>query len=221
MGTDAIEHNCEQITLRRSNTGERKSAQSLTTSILDGCSSYVCHTVPDFQVCMIVPAKREPVKTQFTPDPAFMQRAIHLATQNVLTGRGGPFAALIVREGVVIAEAANSVTATNDPTAHGEVNAIRKACGVLGRFTLEGCEIYTSCEPCPMCLGAIYWARISTIYYGNDCVSAHQAGFSDFSLYEQFKLDRSNRSIASQQLLKDEAWDSFKMWLESPNRIDY
>ena len=97
------------------------------------------------------------------PNPAYMRRAVELATQNVLAGTGGPFAALIVRDGEVIAEAANSVTTTNDPTAHGEVNAIRKACVTLGTFTLAGCEIYSSCEPCPMCLAAIYWARLEAI----------------------------------------------------------
>ncbi len=150
-----------------------------------------------------------------------MRRAIALATENVLSGKGGPFAALIVRAGVVIAEAANSVTNTNDPTAHGEVNAIRKACGALGTFLLEGCEIYTSCEPCPMCLGAIYWARIDAIFYGNDCLSAERAGFSDSFLYQQFKLDRAERSIPTQQLMAAEAWDSFGAWLQSEHQIDY
>jgi guanine deaminase len=150
-----------------------------------------------------------------------MKRAIDLATENVVSGRGGPFAALIVKDGVVIAQSANSVTRTNDPTAHGEVNAIRKACEVLGTFLLEGCEIYTSCEPCPMCLGAIYWARIGTIYYGNDCLSAEQAGFSDSFLYQQFKFDRSERSVPAQPLLASEAWESFKLWMTSENKVDY
>ncbi len=150
-----------------------------------------------------------------------MQRAIYLATENVLIGNGGPFAALIVRDGKVVAEAANSVTRTNDPTAHGEVNAIRKACSALNSFILEGCEIYTSCEPCPMCLGAIYWARIKAVYYGNDSLSARQAGFSDSFLYGQFKLDRAERSIPTEQLMAAEAWDSFRVWLESDGKIDY
>ena len=150
-----------------------------------------------------------------------MERAIRLATENVISGKGGPFAALIVKDRMVVAEAANTVTGTNDPTAHGEVNAIRDACRELGTFVLEGCEIYTSCEPCPMCLGAIYWARIEAIYYGNDCLSARHAGFSDSFLYQQFKLDQSKRSIPSQQLLASEAWESFRIWLESDQRIDY
>ena len=164
---------------------------------------------------------RGPVDTKPTPDPVFMKRAIDLATENVLSNQGGPFAALIVRDGVVIAEAANSVTRTNDPTAHGEVNAIRKAGEALGTFLLEGCEIYTSCEPCPMCLAAIYWARIKTIYYGNDCLGAERAGFSDSFLYQQFKLERSERLIPTQQLLADDAWTSFKLWLASENKTEY
>jgi tRNA(Arg) A34 adenosine deaminase TadA len=150
-----------------------------------------------------------------------MQRAIDLATENVRTGGGGPFAALIVKDGVVIAEAANSVTRTYDPTAHGEVNAIRKACATLGTFLLEDCVIYTSCEPCPMCLGAIYWARINTIYYGNDSVSAERAGFADALLYQQFKTERGGRSIPAHQLLASEAWQSFQLWLGSEHRIEY
>lgn len=150
-----------------------------------------------------------------------MQRAIHLATENVRSGSGGPFAALIVKDGVVVAEAANSVTTTNDPTAHGEVNAIRKACAVLGSYFLEGCEIYTSSEPCPMCLGAIYWARISRIFFGNDCQSAERAGFSDSFLYRQMGLERDERTIPTQQLMAPEAWSSFQLWIESDNRIDY
>src|SRR5277367_4173438 len=119
------------------------------------------------------------------PNPVHMRRAIALATENVLPGRGGPFAALVVRDGVVIAEAANSVTTTNDPTAHGEINAIRKACATLGTFTLAGCEIYSSCEPCPMCLAAIYWARLDAIYYGSGQQDAARAGFDDAFLYKE------------------------------------
>ncbi len=155
------------------------------------------------------------------PDPALMQRAIELATQNVLSGKGGPFAALIVRDGKVLAEAVNTVTATNDPTAHGEVNAIRKACASLETFTLQGCEIYTSCEPCPMCLAAIYWARMEAIYYGNTCDDAARAGFDDSLLYRQFKLERGERAIPAQQLLGSEAWSSFQAWLNATTRVDY
>lgn len=155
------------------------------------------------------------------PDPHFLQRAIDLATKNVRTGSGGPFAALIVKNGEVIAEAANSVTATYDPTAHGEINAIRKACAALQSFSLKGCEIYTSAEPCPMCLAAIYWARIEAIYYGNSCEEAARAGFRDESLYQQFRLDREARAIPSQHLLAKEAWESFQVWIDSGNKVEY
>ena len=155
------------------------------------------------------------------PNPAFLRRAIELARQNVLDGTGGPFAALIVREGEVIAEAANSVTTTNDPTAHGEVNAIRKACAKLGTFTLAGCEIYTSCEPCPMCLAAIYWARLGAIYFGSSQRDAAKAGFDDAFLYEEFRKGSENRSIPSMQLLEPEAWEAFATWIAVPTKVDY
>jgi guanine deaminase len=152
---------------------------------------------------------------------SFLRRAIELARQNVLAGTGGPFAALIVRDGVVIAEAANSVTTTNDPTAHGEVNAIRKACATLGTFSLEGCEIYSSCEPCPMCLAAIYWARIAAIYYGCNQVHAAKAGFDDAFLYEEVRKASAERSIPAMQLLPDEAWEAFATWIAVPDKVDY
>jgi tRNA(Arg) A34 adenosine deaminase TadA len=150
-----------------------------------------------------------------------MQRAIALATENVRSGAGGPFAAVIVKDGVIVGEAANSVTATNDPTAHGEVNAIRKACAALGVFSLQGCEMYTSCEPCPMCLAASYWARLDAVYYGNDCEAAARSGFDDSFLYKEFKLDRTARAMPSRQLMSDEAWESFAAWQDSPNKIEY
>ncbi len=155
------------------------------------------------------------------PNPEFLRRAIQLATENVVRGRGGPFAALIVRDGQVVAEAANSVTATNDPTAHGEVNAIRAAASVLGTFTLAGCELYTSCQPCPMCLAAAYWARIDAIYYGASAADAARAGFGDAFLYDEFKKDRTARSLSATQLLGDEAWASFAAWMASTSKIEY
>ena len=155
------------------------------------------------------------------PNPVFMKRAIDLATENVRSGVGGPFAAVIVKDGAVIGEAANSVTATNDPTAHGEVNAIRKACAALGVFSLQGCEMYTSCEPCPMCLAASYWARIDVIYYGNDCHAAARVGFDDSFLYEQFKLDRTARALPLRQLMRDAAWESFQAWHDKADKIEY
>ncbi|HUD55375.1 MAG TPA: nucleoside deaminase [Terracidiphilus sp.] len=155
------------------------------------------------------------------PNPEFLRRAIALATQNVDTGKGGPFAAVIVRAGQVVGEGANSVTATNDPTAHGEVNAIRAACKALGTFTLAGCELYTSCEPCPMCLAAAYWARLDAIYFGCSAADAARAGFDDAFLYSEFRKDAAERKLPSTQLLGDEAWASFAAWIESTNKIQY
>jgi guanine deaminase len=154
-------------------------------------------------------------------NPEFLRRAIALATENVTSGRGGPFAALIVRDGKVVAEAANSVTATNDPTAHGEVNAIRAAGSSLGTFTLAGCQLYTSCEPCPMCLAAAYWARIDAIFYGCCAADAARAGFDDAFLYGEMRKDHAARTIPARQMLGDEAWASFAAWIASPNKVEY
>lgn len=155
------------------------------------------------------------------PNPIFMQRAIELAIENVRSGRGGPFAAVIVRNGEVVGEGANSVTSTNDPTAHGEINAIRDACRALNAFTLKDCVIYSSCEPCPMCLAAIYWARIDAIYFSGDCADAARAGFDDSFIYEEFRLHRDTRTIPSRQLLSERGWESFQTWIETPERTEY
>jgi guanine deaminase len=155
------------------------------------------------------------------PNPEFLRRAIALATQNVVTGKGGPFGAVIVRDGKIVGEGANSVTATDDPTAHGEVNAIRAACKSLGTFTLSGCELYTSCEPCPMCLAASYWARLDAIYYGCSAADAARAGFDDAFLYSELRMDPDQRRLSSKQLLGDEAWASFAAWIASSNKIEY
>jgi len=155
------------------------------------------------------------------PNPEFLRRAIDLATENVLNGAGGPFAALIVRDGVIVAEAANTVTATCDPTAHGEVNAIRAAAKALGTFTLAGCQLYTSCEPCPMCLAASYWARLDAIYFGASAADAARAGFDDAFLYAEFLKPQSERTLPTTQLLGNEAWASFAAWINAPNRIEY
>jgi tRNA(Arg) A34 adenosine deaminase TadA len=155
------------------------------------------------------------------PNPDYLRRAIALATENVISGKGGPFAALVVRDGQIIGEGANSVTATNDPTAHGEVCAIRAACMTLGTFSLAGCELYTSCEPCPMCLAASHWARMDAIYYGCSAADAARAGFDDAFLYDEFRKDPAARLLPSTQLLAGEAWESFAAWLASPNKIQY
>ena len=124
-----------------------------------------------------------------------MARAIQLSIDNVRSGRGGPFGAVVVRDGNIIAEGANQVTSTNDPTAHAEMVAIREACGKLGAFELEACEIYTSCEPCPMCLGAIYWARLSRVYFANADADASRVGFDDSLIYRELALPYSQRKI--------------------------
>jgi guanine deaminase len=151
----------------------------------------------------------------------FMQQAIALAVENVASGRGGPFGAVIVKDGKVIATGVNQVTATNDPTAHAEVTAIRSACEVLGTFQLEGCDVYTSCEPCPMCLAAIYWARCRTIYFGNTAADAAKVGFDDSFLYDEMKKPLSERGIPIVQMLPDEAWASFAAWRDAPNKVLY
>jgi len=156
-----------------------------------------------------------------TANPEFLRRAIALATENVLQGKGGPFGAVIVLDGRIVGEGANSVTTTNDPTAHGEVNAIRAAARTLGTFNLAGCDLYTSCEPCPMCLAAAYWAHIRAIYYGANAADAAKAGFDDAFLYDEMSKDHAARAIPSSQMLNDEAWASFKAWIESPNKIQY
>jgi|SRR6516225_3896834 tRNA(Arg) A34 adenosine deaminase TadA len=155
------------------------------------------------------------------PNPEFLRRAIALATENVVSGKGGPFAAVIVRGGQIVAEGVNMVTATNDPTAHGEVSAIRAACKALGTFTLAGCELYTSCEPCPMCLAASHWARLEAVFYGCSAADASRAGFDDAFLYEEFRKDPSARSLPTTQMLPDEAWASFAAWIASPNKTKY
>jgi len=155
------------------------------------------------------------------PNPDFLRRAIALATQNVVSGAGGPFAAVIVRNGEIVGEGVNTVTATNDPTAHGEVNAIRAAAKALGTFRLAGCELYTSCEPCPMCLSAAYWARLDAVYYGASAADAARAGFDDAILYGELRKESNQRQLRSAQLLGDEAWASFQAWLDSPDKIEY
>ncbi len=153
--------------------------------------------------------------------PEFMQMAIHLATENVTFGRGGPFGAVVVKEGAVVATGTNQVTATNDPTAHAEVVAVRNACQALGTSHLTGCEVYTSCEPCPMCLAALYWSRCSAIFYGNDASDAARAGFDDSFLYQEVCKPLSQRRIPIQRLLAEQARSSFEVWKTSPFRVAY
>jgi guanine deaminase len=151
----------------------------------------------------------------------FMRMAIELAENNVVQRQGGPFGAVIVKDGMVVARSANRVVPTNDPTAHAEVSAIRLACQELGSFSLEGCVIYTSCEPCPMCLGAIYWARIDHIYYANTKADAAAIGFDDQFIYDELDLPMANRKLPIIQLLRDEALQAFKLWETSEKRTEY
>lgn len=149
-----------------------------------------------------------------------MRRAIELSIKNV-ENNGGPFGAVIVKDSVIIAEGTNRVTADNDPTAHAEVKVIREASEKLATFDLSGCEIYTSCEPCPMCLGAIYWARLDKIYYGNNKHDAKQIGFDDSFIYDEIALDPAERKLKSEQQLADEAIAAFKSWEEKEDKTAY
>jgi len=154
-------------------------------------------------------------------DNPFMARAIQLSIENVQSGRGGPFGAVVVQEGSIIGEAANQVTATNDPTAHAEMLAIRSACKKLGAFELVGCEIYTSCEPCPMCLGAIYWARLSRVYFGNVNADAAKIGFDDSLIYREIAQPLARRQIPMIQIMREEALAAFRAWEAKPDKVEY
>jgi tRNA(Arg) A34 adenosine deaminase TadA len=159
--------------------------------------------------------------TAVQPEAKFMRMAIDLATENVRSGKGGPFGAVIVRNGEVIAAEANSVTSTNDPTAHAEVNAIRAACRSLETFQLDGCDVYTSCEPCPMCFAALYWSRCRAVFYGNTKIDAADAGFDDSFLYDEVTCPMDQRQIPFVRVMGDEAIESFQLWTNSTERIDY
>lgn len=150
-----------------------------------------------------------------------MARAIELSIENVHSGRGGPFAALVVRNGRVIAEGTNRVTSQNDPTAHAEIVAIRGACRELGTFQLTGCEIYVTCEPCPMCLGAIYWARPERIYFANLAEDASQVGFDDSLIREELRLPRDQRRIPMIPLMRAEALEALRAWQAKPDKAPY
>src|SRR5271170_287812 len=148
-----------------------------------------------------------------------MTRAIQLSIEGVQSGRGGPFGAVIVQEGKIIAEGSNEVTSTNDPTAHAEVIAIRRACEKLGAFELKDCEIYTSCEPCPMCLGAIYWARLSRIYFACAAADASKVGFDDSLIYRELAAPLTQRKIPMTQMMREEALAGFRAWAERPDKV--
>lgn len=151
----------------------------------------------------------------------FMREAICLSIEKMEAGFGGPFGAVVVRNGEIIARGYNNVTSSNDPTAHAEIDAIRKACQVLGTHQLEDCELYTSCEPCPMCLGAIYWARPSKVYYGNTKADAANIGFDDQFIYQEIEKPLYQRTIPMEQLLQEEALEGFKAWANKLDKFDY
>ena len=153
-------------------------------------------------------------------DKQFMREAIRLANESVNRG-GGPFGSVIVKDGEIVAGSSNSVTIDNDPTAHAEVNTIREACRRLGTFDLSGCTIYTSCEPCPMCLGAIYWARIGRIFYGNTRKDARDIQFADDFIYEELERPLGNRTVPIIPLLRDEALVTFRLWSEKTDKTEY
>lgn len=153
-------------------------------------------------------------------DKKFMKRAISLSIKNIDKG-GGPFGAVIVKEGKIIATGTNRVTCNNDPTAHAEVIAIRKAAKKLGKFDLSGCEIYTSCEPCPMCLGAIYWAHLDRIYYGNTKTDAAAIGFDDSFIYDELELKKEDRKIQIVQKMPEKAIEAFQYWTNKSDKTTY
>lgn len=150
----------------------------------------------------------------------FMRKAIRLSVENVMKG-GGPFGAVIVKDGKIIATGVNRVTSNTDPTAHAEVTAIRKAAKKLGTFDLSGCEIYSSCEPCPMCLGAVYWAHLDKLYYGNTKNDAAGIGFDDSFIYKEMSLKPEDRKVKTSRLLPNEALEAFKQWSMKENKLEY
>ena len=151
----------------------------------------------------------------------FMREAIQLAEEGMHGGRGGPFGCVIVRGGEIIGRGNNRVTSLNDPTAHAEITAIRDACTRLGTFQLSDCELYTSCEPCPMCLAAIYWARIPVVYYANTRADAAAIGFDDDFIYQQIPLPPEKRGLAMKSLLREEALAGFRAWEAKPDKVRY
>ena len=163
----------------------------------------------------------DPNSNQPSNHQHFMRRAIELSLQNVAVHGGGPFGAVVVQDGVIVGEGWNQVTANNDPTAHAEINAIRAACRKIERFDLRGASIYTSCEPCPMCLAAIYWARLDAIFYANNKLDAAAIQFDDNFIYQQLSKPVGERSIPMTQLLRDEASAAFVLWRNTAIKTPY
>lgn len=151
----------------------------------------------------------------------FMRRAIELARQGVDEDRGGPFGCVVVKNGEIVGEGCNEVTSTNDPTAHAEIVALREACRRLNSFQLDGCAIYTSCEPCPMCLGAIYWARPDRIFVAGTREDAAAAGFDDEYFYSELAKPNEDRQLRMEPLLREESQAVFRQWIEKPDKVEY
>lgn len=154
-------------------------------------------------------------------DKKFMTRAVELARNGIEANDGGPFGAVVVKDGHIIGEGNNSVTSLNDPTAHAEIIAIRAACQNLGSFQLDGCIIYTSCEPCPMCLGAIYWARPERVFFACTREDAAEIGFDDDFIYDELEKSNDQREMALVSLMRDEALTVFRAWAEKPDKVEY
>ena len=154
-------------------------------------------------------------------DAAFMERAIALAIQNVLSGNGGPFGAVVVKDGRIIAEGTNLVTTNNDPTAHAEIVALRAACRELKDFQLTGCDVYSSCEPCPMCLAALYWARPRRILFAGTREDAALAGFDDSYIYDQIALDMAKRDVAMHHFMREHGQKAFHAWKQKSDKVEY
>ena len=177
------------------------------------------------RICLLAAEARHGRGVGFCSAPMdhdqFMREAIKLADDGMRSGRGGPFGCVIVRRGEIVARGNNRVTSTNDPTAHAEVTAIREACAARQTFQLDDCELYTSCEPCPMCLAAIYWARIPTVFYGNTRDDAAAIGFDEDFIYRQIPLPPGQRAIAMQPLLRDEALQTFQGWSAKTDKVRY
>ena len=166
-------------------------------------------------------AKSMPAKTSTDEHEYFMKKAIEIAIKGMENNEGGPFGCIVVKDGKIIGKGNNKVTSTNDPTAHAEIAAIREACKHINNFQLDGCTIYTSCEPCPMCLGAIYWARPDQVFYAADQQDAANAGFDDAFIYKEIDLPPSKRSIPFEQVSRSTALEAFEKWNDKEDKIKY
>ncbi len=208
----------QHVTIMKKPVMPEKLLQSIQGYLLPGIAEKIVNeTVPASKP--LAPDMRDP-QTKAERE-AFMRRAIDLSQEKMDANCGGPFGAVIVKGGKIIAEGWNQVTSSNDPTAHAEMVAIREACKVLGDFSLTGCEIYTSCEPCPMCLAALYWARVDRIYFGNTREDAARIGFDDDFIYSEFKVTEDKRSLPSKMFLRDEAKIVFENWMKKSDKTPY